>query len=332
MSVLPVFDIAEPQSAEEAVRLKAAHPAACFLAGGTDLVPNLRRGLHSPDLLISLARIPELQQFVATDDGLQVGAGVHLADIGESLPAGDAYRALGMAAASIAGPAHRTMATVGGNLCVDTRCVYYNQSSWWRAANGYCLKKDGDTCHVAKKGGKCVAAYSGDLAPALLVLGAEVEVVSVKGRRRLPLADMFREDGQACLNLDAAELIAAVHIPASTGLSSGYLKSRIRQSIDFPLAGVAAAMACSGASISRLAVAVTGTNSRPVLLEGLDTLLGEPLSSHVLDGLGKIISRSVQPMRTTLVPSLYRRHMAGVLARRLVTQLYENRAITQRRT
>jgi len=325
MSTLPAFDIAEPSSAEEAVALKSAHPGARFLGGGTDLIPNLLRGIGVPDLLISLAKIPELRQFEESDDGLLIGAGVHIRDLENSAILRERYAAAGMAAACIAGPAHRGIATLGGNLCLDTRCVFYNQSTWWRAANHYCLKKDGDTCHVAKKGNKCIAAYSGDLAPALMVLDAEVEIVSGNGRRRQRLDEIFRDDGRDYLDLEPADLVVAIRLPARPDVRSGYFKSRIRRSLDFPLAGVAAAMCCDGDVISRLAVAITGTNSRPVLLEGPEYLTGAPLNSRLLDDIGKAISRNIQPMRTTVVPSLYRRHMAGVLARRLVTWLYENR-------
>ena len=330
MNLLPVFDMAEPVTAEQAIALKSAHPLARYLAGGTDLIPNLRRGLGAPDVLISLAKIPEFRQFEASGDSLVIGAGVNIAELATSDLLRKSYPAISMAAASIAGPAHRGMATVGGNLCLDTRCVFYNQSKWWRAANNFCLKQDGDTCHVVKKGNKCVAAYSGDLAPSLMVLGAEVEIASTAGRRRRSLAGIFREDGQAWLDLEPADLVVAVHIPARPGVRSGYFKSRTRQSMDFPLAGVAAAMNCEGVNILSLAVAITGTNSRPVQLEGLQALTGGPLSDRLLDELGKNISRTIQPMRTTLAPSLYRRHIAGVLAERLVTQLYRDGACNQR--
>lgn len=332
MSVLPSFGMVEPSSVEEAVALKSAHPEARYLSGGTDLIPNLRRGIGRPDLLISLAGIKELQRFDAAGDGLLLGAGVHIADMAQSAELAGAYAAIGVAADSIAGPGHRALATVGGNLCLDTRCVYYNQSHWWRAANNYCLKLDGDTCHVVKKGDTCVAAYSGDLAPALLVLDAEVEIATTTGRRRRPLAGLFREDGKNWLDLDPADLLVAVHVPPPSGIRSGYLKSRIRQSMDFPLAGVAAALRCEGEAIASLAVAITGTNSRPILLEGLDELTGARLDEKALNALGKSVARGIKPMRTTSVPSLYRRHMAGVLARRLVARLYEEHHSEQTRS
>lgn len=325
MSVLPAFDILEPATVEEAVALKSEHPGARYLAGGTDLVPNLRRGIGSPDRLISLAATGALQRFEDTPEGLVIGAGVRLSELAESALLQAPHAALATAAGSIAGPGHRTMATVGGNLCLDTRCVFYNQSRWWRAANNFCLKLDGDTCHVQKKGDKCVAAYSGDLAPALMVLGAEVEIATAGGRRRQALASLFREDGKDYLDLAPADLLVAVHLPPLPDVRSGYLKSRVRQSMDFPLAGVAAAMRCEGDRVASLAVAITGTNSRPVLIEGLQDLTGAALDEGLLDALGKSVSRSIKPMRTTSMPSLYRRQMAGVLARRLVSRLYEER-------
>jgi 4-hydroxybenzoyl-CoA reductase subunit beta len=332
MSVLPAFSLAEPSTVEEAVALKSAHPGSRYLGGGTDLIPNLRRGIGRPDLLISLAGIPELQKFEEAGGGLLIGAGVHLADLALLPALTGPCAAIGMAAGSIAGPGHRALATVGGNLCLDTRCVFYNQSHWWRAANNYCLKLDGATCHVVKKGEKCVAAYSGDLAPALLVLGAEVEIATPAGRRREALAGLFREDGQNWLELGPADLLVAVHVPPPSGVRSGYLKSRIRQSMDFPLAGVAAALRREGDAIASLAVAITGTNSRPILLEGLDELHGSRLDERALDALGKAVARGIKPMRTTSVPSLYRRHMAGVLARRLVARLYQEHPCEQTRS
>ena len=142
-----------------------------------------------------------------------IGAGVTIAALARHPEIGGRYRALAQAAAAIAGPGHRTMATVGGNLCLDTRCIYYNQSEWWRSANAYCLKNGGDTCHVAPQGQRCHATFSGDLAPALLVFGAKVDIAGDQGRRRIPLSDLYVEDGKAHLALAEGELVVAVHLP-----------------------------------------------------------------------------------------------------------------------
>jgi 4-hydroxybenzoyl-CoA reductase subunit beta len=322
VSTLGAFDLVEPTSAEEAVALKASSTTAVYLGGGTDLVPNLRRGIGSPELVISIGRIADMSVFEEHDGELVIGAGVTIAVLERSALLRAHYPAIAMAAASIAGPGQGAAATVGGNLCLDTRCVFYNQSGWWRAANDFCLKKDGDVCHVAPKGDRCFAAFSGDLAPALLVLGAEVEVETGAGRQRRPLSELYRDDGRAHLALDPADLVVSVRVPAARGARSGYLKAGIRKAVDFPLAGVAVALSRDGEAITQLSVALTGTDTRPLLLEGLGELTGQPLGGAVLDGLARVVSRTIQPMRTTVIPAGYRKHVAGVLAQRLVSRLY----------
>ena len=167
------------------------------------------------------------------------------------------------------------MATLGGNLCLDTRCVFYNQSEWWRRANDYCLKHGGDVCHVAPQGKHCHAAFSGDLAPVLLVLDATVEIVGPAGARGLPLAKLYLDDGARHLSLEPGEIVTAVRIPAQlASVRTGYRKARARGAIDFPLAGVAAQVAMNHGRLGALRVALTGTNARPFLLDGTDALIG----------------------------------------------------------
>jgi 4-hydroxybenzoyl-CoA reductase subunit beta len=318
---VPDFSVAEPTTVEEAVALRAANPAARYLAGGTDLIPNVRRGISAPEMMIRLATIDELGTFEETDSGLVIGAGVTVARLVEASLRGR-YPALAMAADCIAGVSLREAATVGGNLCLDTRCVYYNQSEWWRRANDYCLKLNGDVCHVAPTGNRCHAAFSGDLAPAFLALGAQAVIVNPEGRRTVPLSDIYRDDGADHLALAPADLLVAVTVPApSPGLRSAYLKSRIRRAIDFPLAGVAAALGCDGDRVAELRVALTGTNPRPMLVEGTEGLVGKVLDEALIDEVGKQVSRLIKPMRTTLVPGHYRRHVAVALTRRVIKTL-----------
>jgi len=316
------FDYAEPATVEEAVAQRAANAASRYVAGGTDLVPNLRRGIGSPDLLIGLDAITDMKTIAEVKGFAVIGAGVTIASLIESGLC-EQYPALA-AARDIAGPSHREAGTVGGNLCLDTRCVFYNQSKWWRQANAFCLKLDGETCHVAPQGAHCHAAFSGDLAPALLVLGAEVEIASSKGRRWQPLGDIYRDDGRDHLTLESADLLVAVRIPTDAArLHSGYLKSRVRRSIDFPLAGVAVAFRREGDAIDDLRVAITGTNSRPFLVDGIEALNGQVLNADFLDRIAKRVGQLIKPMRTTLMPGLYRRQVADVYVRRLITHLYE---------
>jgi len=323
MSALPAFTLQRPASLAEVLSLLAA-PDARLLAGGTDLLPNLRHGLEQPRTLIDLGAVAELEAIdVEADGGLVLGARVTLAQLAaETRLAAGAWRAVAEAARAVAAPQHRNAGTVGGNLCLDTRCVFYNQSAWWRAANDHCLKRGGDTCHVAPQGARCHAAFSGDLAPALIALEAEAELVSAGATRRLPLAALYRDDGAAHLALVPGELLARVRLPrAAAGTRSGYRKARVRGSIDFPLAGVAIALALDGPRLGRLRVALTGTNSQPFALEGTEALLGRAPDAALLIALGKLVGKQVSPMRTTATPSNYRRQVAAVLAQRLLREL-----------
>jgi len=314
------FRVAQPRTVKEAIAERLRDPGSRYIAGGTDLLVNMRRGIARPALLVDLAGVDELSGIRAGADGLTVGTGVALATLIHDETIANRYPALAQAAAAIAGPGHRIMATIGGNLCLDTRCIYYNQSEWWRSANAYCLKNRGDTCHVAPQGQRCHAAFSGDLAPALLVYGAEIDIAGPNGERRIPLRDLYVEDGKAHLALAPGELLVAVHVPASPP-PAAYEKVRQRAAIDFPLAGVAVALAMAGNAIGALRVALTGTNSRPFLVAGTEVFAGRPADEKLLQELDRLVQKQVQPMRTTLASANYRRLAAAALARRLVTQL-----------
>lgn len=192
MDALADFELLRPQSVEEALKARAAHPAAQLLGGGTDLMVNIRRGIVAPPVLIDMTGVTELRTIKADPRNLEIGASVTLSELSVHPDVIKHYPVLAQAAHAIAGPTHRNMGTVGGNLCLDTRCIYYNQSEWWRAANAHCLKTTGTMCHVAPKSrGVCFATFSGDLAPALLTLGAEVDIAGPEGRRTVPLASLY---------------------------------------------------------------------------------------------------------------------------------------------
>jgi 4-hydroxybenzoyl-CoA reductase subunit beta len=228
------------------------------------------------------------------------------------------------------------MGTVGGNLCLDTRCIYYNQSEWWRTANNHCLKTTGEVCHVAPKSrGVCFATYSGDLAPALLTLGAEVDLAGPAGRRTVPLNSIYigfarqdvpvtetMGDGKFYLALRPGEFVTAVRANNTPGLRSAYDKIRIRRSIEYPVAGVAVALRREGKKLTDLRAAFTGTNPRPVLLAGTAQLCGGPLDDNVLKKFDDLVRDQIMAMKTTFTPGHYRRRVAGVLARRLAVKLF----------
>jgi 4-hydroxybenzoyl-CoA reductase subunit beta len=333
MEALPEFELLSPRSLDEVLAARQAHPEARLLGGGTDLVVNIRRGIEAPPVLIEMNRVAELRAIKADASGLEIGASATLSEISHHPGVIDHFAVVAQAAASIAGSTHRNMGTLGGNLCLDTRCIFYNQSEWWRAANHHCLKTTGETCHVAPKSrGVCFATFSGDLAPALMTLDAAVDLAGPQGRRTLPLRDLYigdarhdgsgRGDGKRYLALAPGELVLGVRARAVPGLRSAYDKVRIRRSIEFPVAGVAAALRRDGDILADLHVAVTGTNPRPVLLEGTGDLCGGPLDGRVFAGLDALVRDQIMSMKTTFTPGHYRRRVAGVLARRLVRQLW----------
>ena len=316
------FVLRSPKSASEVVALLAANPLSRVIAGGTDLMPNLRRGIGAPDMLLDLSGIEELQQLRRDGQSWLIGAGVTLQSLASDSRIQAELPVLAQAAAAVAGPSHRGVATLGGNLCLDTRCVFYNQSEWWRQSNNYCLKYRGDICHVAPQGARCHAAWSGDLAPALIALDASIELLGGTGSRSLPLADFYQDDGAKPLQLLPGELVTGVRIPAqAAGMRCAYRKARVRAAVDFPLAGVAMRLLMSGGVLTELRVALTGTNSQPILIEGSDALCNKAVAAESLAALGKLVQKQVSPMRSTVTASNYRRQVASVLAQRLLGEL-----------
>jgi 4-hydroxybenzoyl-CoA reductase subunit beta len=333
VNALADFKLFRPATVEEVLKLRAAHPESSLLGGGTDLVVNIRRGIVAPPFLIELNGVAELRTVKADAEGLELGAAATLAEVAQNPEIRRLYSVVAQAAGSIAGPTHRNMGTVGGNLCLDTRCIYYNQSEWWRSANNHCLKTTGDVCHVAPRSrGVCFATFSGDLAPALMTLGAEVDLVGPAGRRTIPLTDLYigyarhdatTGDGKRYLALGPGEFVTAVRAKFTPGLRSAYDKVRIRRSIEFPVAGVAVALRRHDSTLADLRVAITGTNPRPVLLTGTDRLCGGQLDERVFHGLDELVRDQIMSMKTTFTPGHYRRRVAGVLARRLLVRLFE---------
>jgi 4-hydroxybenzoyl-CoA reductase subunit beta len=316
------FVLRSPRTVEQALALLATNPRSRIIAGGTDLLPNLRRGIGAPDQLIDLRLVDELQHLERQAGGWLIGAGVTLQQLASDTDVQSQLPVLAQAAAAIAGPSHRSVATLGGNLCLDTRCVFYNQSEWWRQSNNYCLKYQGDTCHVAPQGARCHAAWSGDLAPALIALDASVDLMHKDGARSLPLEDMYRDDGANPLKLLPGELLAGVRIPPQPeGMRSGYRKARVRGAVDFPLAGVALRVLMAQGLLTDLRVALSGTNSQPILIEGTAALCNKAPSKETLAALGKLVQKQVSPMRSTVTASNYRRQVASVLTQRLLAGL-----------
>jgi 4-hydroxybenzoyl-CoA reductase subunit beta len=321
MNLLPDFRTLRPATAAEAAAALAG-AGARPLAGGTDLLPNLRRGLGEPAVLVDLSALPDFTAVaVLADGGLLIGAGATLEDLAAHPTVRNDFPVLAQAALGVAGPTHRAAATLGGNLCQDTRCIFYNQSEWWREGNGWCLKLKGDKCHVVAKSDRCYATYHGDVAPALMVLDAAIDIAGPAATRTVPVAELFAEKGDRHLTLEPGEFVAAIRVPPPSGWRSGYEKARIRDAVDFPLAGIAVALRRDGDILAGLRVAVTGTNSAPLTVAVPD-LVGRPWDRESAARLADAVRKTSLVLKTTVMGAKYRRRVAQGLATRLAATLW----------
>ena len=322
MENMPEFTLHRPDTAAEAVKLKASDSTSRYLAGGTDMIVNVRRGIETPETMIDLTAIADIAAIATDGDGLRIGAGVKLADLAVDETIIREYPAVAQAAASVAGPTHRAYGTIGGNLCLDTRCLFYNQSQWWRESNNFCLKHKGDVCHVAPGGKRCFAAFSGDVAPAMMVYEAKIDLEGPNGSRTIPLEDLYRNDGMDHLTLEQDELLVSIRLPkAGPGAVSAYEKSRVRGSIDFPLAGCAVRLTEDDGKIADLRIALTAVSPYPQMVNGLADFIGKALDDDALDAIRELVRKQAKPMRTTTVRPWYRRRVVGALARKLTVRL-----------
>ena len=324
---LPQFKLLLPRTLEEALGLLTKHTDKIrVLAGGTDLIPSMQQKLFDPEYVLDLRHVANLRGIRETESGVTIGALTTLTTIEQSRVLRRRYPVLTEAAATVASPLLRNMGTIGGNICLDTRCLWYNQSLTWRKGCGFCIKKDGDLCHVAPGGSKCWAAFSGDTPPALLCLDAEVEIASASSMRRLPLRDFYTGEGDAYRKLKSDEILTHVFLPASSADYRGvYRKLRIRGSIDYPLAGVAVAMKRSNGYIADARVAITAVNPAPMLVKGARELLSDKASDESLAlAAGDLAAKMARPLTTSALTPEYRREMIRVFTKRAVLEAAGN--------
>jgi len=298
------------------------------LGGGTDLLVTMREGLVRPESVVDLRGLPGSGTMSwGTDGSLRIGAATSLDTIADDARVRASFPALAQACESVGSPALRNMGTIGGNLCLETRCRWYNQSFFWRHACGFCLKKDGSICHVAPGGQRCWAVWSGDTAPALLTLDGEAEIASVGGRRRVRLDEFYRNDGMDRIHLEQEELLTAVYLPARmAGYRGCYKKFRIRNSIDYPLVGVAAAMKTDRGGTCRDArVALTAVNPAPLLIREVGSLLaGKRISHELLEEASRMAARTGKPLTTSASTPEYRREILKVYTRRALEAVWRD--------
>ena len=296
------FHYESPLTLREAcARLSDAGGEAMLLAGGTDLVPNMKRRQQVPPTVISLRRVRELRDADVSDGMVRIGAMTTLASLTTDPLLRERHPALFKAAAQVATPHLRNMGTLGGNLCLDTRCNYYDQNYEWRKAIDFCMKKDGEVCWVAPGSPRCWAVSSTDTAPALMALGAQVEVAGIHGERRLGLAELFRDDGIEYLSKKREEILTRVLLPVPVpGEASTYWKLRRRGAFDFPVLSVAAWIRRDGQGIVEAARLVLGSvASRPLLSPASFRLVGSPLSEEIIQAVAEEASTLAKPLDNT---------------------------------
>jgi 4-hydroxybenzoyl-CoA reductase subunit beta len=314
MMRLPLFEFRTPRTLEEAARiLDGQGPDTRPLAGGTDLLPNMKRRQQVPKTLMSLRHIEGLTQVQLSNSGSRLGACLTLADIAEDPRFRNGMTALAQAAALVATPHIRNMATLGGNLCLDTRCNYYDQNYEWRKAINFCLKKDGITCWVAPGSPKCVAVSSTDTAPALIALGARVRLVSRSGEREIALADLYNNDGINYSKRRPDEILAEVLLDSLRGWRSTYWKLRRRGSFDFPVLSVAAAARFSTRRVVEEARIVVGSAaSRPLVAsEASKFLLGRSLNAETVAEAAALAARIAKPLDNTDFDMTWRKRVTA---------------------
>jgi 4-hydroxybenzoyl-CoA reductase subunit beta len=327
MMRLPRFRYLAPRTlAEAAAVLGDLGPDAALLAGGTDLLPNMKRRQQTPAALVGLRGVAELRARSGDgSSGLTLGAMTRLSEVAGDRELAAAWPALARAASLVGTPPLRNVGTLGGNLCLDTRCTYWNQTHEWRRAIGFCLKRDGDTCWVAPGSSRCWAVSSTDTAPVLCALGAEVTLAAREGERRVPVADLFADDGIRHLARRPGEILAAVHLPApGPGERATYLKLRRRGTVDFPVLGVAARVRLSASgTVDAASLFLGGVGSRPQRARDAETfLVGRRLADpETVEEASRLAAQVAKPLQNTDFALGWRKGVAREYAARALREL-----------
>ncbi|MFQ5888942.1 MAG: FAD binding domain-containing protein [Gemmatimonadota bacterium] len=309
-----------PGTVEEALATLAEHAGKALpIAGGTDLVPNMKHRLFTPEHLVALKGIEELRGIEQTEEGLRIGAAETLDSLAGHPAVRSRLPSLAQACGLISGPQLRRMGTIGGNVCLDTRCTYYNQTYFWRKALGFCLKKDGDTCYVVKAGTRCVAAHSADAPPVLMTLGASLEIAGPGGRRTVPVEEFFTNDGVWNRRMAPDELLVAIRVPwPEPGTCLAFQKLRPRGSIDFPILNLAvSARFDDEGRVTALEMVASALAAYPRRIGKVqEAALGNRLTASVIDAVAQQAFRQCHPLDNIIVDTEWRRAMVPVLVRR----------------
>lgn len=324
---LPPFRYLAPRDVEQAARMLAEEgEQAMLVAGGTDLYPNMKRRQFTPAVLIGLRGIASLRRIEGTPEhGMRIGAGVTLATLASHPLILRYYPALASAAGQVSTPQLRNAGTIGGNLLLDTRCNYYNQTEFWRHSIGYCMKKDGDVCLVAPGSPRCWAISSADSAPVLVSLDAQARLVSARGERVLPVRELFRDDGMAPYTLERDEILTEIMLPPAGDWRSVYLKLRRRGSFDFPILGVAAALRLTDdGTIADARLTLGAVASHPVeAREAAARLIGRRPDGALLEEVAALAAKRAKPLDNADLTINYRKQVTPVYVKRALGALLE---------
>jgi len=334
MMRLPKFDYRVPRTIAEAVKIIAgAGPEGQFVAGGTDLYPNMKRRQQTPRTVISVMRVPELNQITGDGkSGVRIGASVTLTDIVEHPLINRDYPVIAHAARSISTPILRNMGTIGGNLLLDTRCNYYDQNYEWRKGINFCLKKDGDVCWVAPGSSKCWAVQSSDLVPVMVAIGAKFRLASTLGERMIDAAGFYNDDGIDYLKKRPDELLVDIHLPPLNGWRASYQKLRRRGAFDFPVLGVAAWIQVDEtnlgtgnnqlASIKNARIVLGGIGPSPVeVTEAGEALIGQPFDDDRIQAAAEAAYVKARPLDNTDFVMNWRKQMTRQYTLRALQEL-----------
>jgi 4-hydroxybenzoyl-CoA reductase subunit beta len=318
---LPEFELIQPRSLQEACSILGEQGGkATLLAGGTALVVGLRYRLRKPAVVIDLKGLTALETVGRNEGGgLAIGSMVTLETLEKSPLVSNECSLLGEAARLVAVPSVRHKATIGGNLCLDTRCIYYNQSEFWRSGLKVCFKLGGDICNAVEKGQRCQAVYQGDLGPVLIALRAEVKIASTNGEKIVPLAEFFTGRGEKPNVLKADEILVEVRIPPSgEGAAGAYEKLRVREGMDFPMAGVAVMVKRNrSGAIEQARILLGAVGSSPMEVPKAAGLLeGHKPTDDLLQSVSREVVDQARPVGNLAMDAGYRRKMVGVLVRR----------------
>ena len=321
---LPPFRYLAPLRLDEAAQMLAQEgEQAMLVAGGTDLYPNMKRRQFTPPVLIGLRSIVSLKGISGSpEEGLRVGAGTTLTTLAEHPLIQQHYSALAIAAGSVSTPQLRNAGTIGGNLLLDTRCNYYNQTEFWRQSIGYCMKKDGDVCLVAPGSPRCWAISSADTAPVLVSLGAMIRLVSVRSERVIAVQELFRDDGMHPYTKGVDEIVSEIILPPANGWRSTYLKLRRRGSFDFPMLGVAAALRLADdGSVAEARITLGAVASHPVeATDAAALLVGQRLTPEAIDAAAVSAAKRSKPLDNADLTINYRKQVTTVYIRRALGQ------------